>query len=102
MTTKVQAIRLTILIEALSLPWFFVQTYRSVSDLLFTWFVTLNFPTILLFRWHAWEQHGIEIVFSPVVFPIIAIQGFIWFYIWFGLLSAFKKIWSKVRHKHDA
>jgi hypothetical protein len=102
MTTKTQAIRLAILVELSSLPVFIVQTYMSVSGVLFGWFVILNFPTILLFRWHVWERHGIEVVFPLVVFPIIAIQGVIWFFIWFGLLSGFKKIRSKWRHKHDA
>jgi hypothetical protein len=102
MTTKAQAIRLAILIEALSLPVFFVRTYFSVSSFLFSWFFTLNFPAILLFRWHVWEQHGSDVVFPLVVLPIILIQGVIWFFVWFGLLSAFKKIRSKWRHKVDA
>ena len=99
MTTKIQAIRLAILIELASLPVFFVQTYMSVSGVLFGWFIILNFPTILLFRWHVWERHGIEVVFPFVVFPIMAIQGVIWFYIWFGVLTLFKKISNKWRHK---
>ncbi len=99
MTTKVQAIRLAILIEVLSLPVFFSQTYKSVQDFLFVWFFSINFPTILLFRWHVWESHGREVVFPFVVFPIIAIQGIIWFCVWFGLLTLFKRISNKWRHE---
>src|SRR5579871_1242974 len=95
MTTKAQAIRLAVLIESLSLPVFFIRTYLSVSDLLFGWFFLLNFPTILLFRWHEWERHGSEVVFPLAVLPIIFIQGVIWFFVWFGLLSAFRNIRSK-------
>jgi hypothetical protein len=102
MTIKAQAIRLAVLIEASSLPVFFVRTYVTVSDYLLDWFFLLNLPTILLFRWHVWERHGSVVVFPFVVVPIIFIQGAFWFFVWFGLLNAFRKIRSKWRHNPNA
>jgi hypothetical protein len=54
---------------------------------------------VFLFWWHTWERHGIEVVFPFVVIPIIAIQSVIWFFVWYGVLSLFKKLTNKWRHK---
>jgi hypothetical protein len=95
MTTRSQAIRLAIIIEALSLPVLFIRTYRDFSELLGKWFVTLNFPTSWLFQGSIFVGHRLKIVSPPVGFLIVAIQLVIWFVLWLGLLTIFRKIKSQ-------
>jgi hypothetical protein len=100
--TKIQfqAVRLSLLVEGSSLLVFFGGYSRAVSDALFVWFLTLNLPTVLLFRFHAWEWHGREMVFPPIMGIIVPAQVFFWFLVWYGVLVGFHKLKAEWRRRH--
>jgi hypothetical protein len=102
MKTWLQALRLALIIEASTLLVFLVSISRTVTDVLFAWFVILNIPTMLLFRSHRWESHGREMIFPLVVIPIVAIQTGFWFLVWYALIWTFRKTKAKLRHKRAA
>jgi hypothetical protein len=101
MKIKIQALRLALMIEASTFLVFFISISRAATDVLFAWFIILNIPTILLFRSHSWEFRGRDAVFSPVVIPIFVIQTGVWYFAWYGLIWAFRKLKSKWSHRHD-
>jgi len=96
-----QALRLAVLIEASSLLVFVVSISRTVLEILWDWFFLLNIPTIFLFPFHIWQSHGREMEFSFAVIPIFVIQAGLWFLVWCGLIWLFRKIKSKLSHKHN-
>jgi hypothetical protein len=103
MSFRQQSLRIALLIEASTLPVFFVHISRAVSDVLSTWFFILNTPIILIFGDPPLRMRDGEIgsLFLDIV-PIVIFQTVIWFCVCHGLLLVFEKIKTRWRKRHDA